>query len=164
MHSILFVVSVYHVFIICNYLYTKNMWNVHILEIYSRNIFFKIRNILRITTKTSNFIVLKRTLSLKNSFLYLAYNKSKNVFFFFYLKRVWVWQSISYLKCVLKYLIYSQVQKMLLSINYCHYFTGKRRQSSTFWLICHILLLREDPQNSSLSLYPHRIKRVYVYI
>lgn len=53
---------------------------MHILEIYSRNIFL-IRNILRITTKTSNFIVLKRTLSLKNTFLYLAYNKSKNVFF-----------------------------------------------------------------------------------
>lgn len=162
MHSILFVVSVYHVFIICNYLYTKNMWNVHILEIYSRNIFFKIRNILRITTKTSNFIVLKRTLSLKIHF-YIWLIISRRTFFF-YLKRVWVWQSISYLKCVLKYLIYLQVQKMLLSINYCHYFTGKRRQSSTFWLICHILLLREDPQNSSLSLYPHRIKRVYVYI
>lgn len=130
---------------------------------YIQGIFFLIRNILRITTKTSNFIVLKRTLSLKNTFLYLAYNKSMNAFFF-YLKRVWVRQSISYLKCVLKYLIYSQVQKMLLSINYCHYFTGKRRQSSTFWLICHILLLREDPQNSSLSLYPHRIKKVYVYI
>lgn len=53
----------------------------HVGDIF-KEYFFKIRNILRITTKTSNFIVLKRTLSLKNTFLYLAYNKSMNPFFF----------------------------------------------------------------------------------
>lgn len=130
---------------------------------YIQGIFFLNKKYFKNNDKNQQFYCFEAYSFSKNSFLYLAYNKSKNVFFF-YLKRVWVWQSISYLKCVLKYFIYLQVQKMLLSINYCHYFTGKRRQSSTFWLICHILLLREDPQNSSLSLYPHRIKRVYVYI